>query len=216
MPDPALPIRALISHRCKEIGLTTTDLVRRCGYRNLNKGCRRLQDLLRGRFRGTEGLVKALPGALGLSRESILEAVEETKRQLLAKEEAGWRAAFRPHAIVLVKENHPQPSFVEAFLSHLRWIDLDASQAPVSFIGQALDTLRERLAQGGSDRLAAFGHPLGVAVNFEPDRAVVFDLEGKPIEVLDRAYRLGTIQLSLRRRPISEPELRALFSSGGG
>jgi len=43
-------------------------------------------------------------------------------------------------------------------------------------------------------------------VNYTPYRAVRFDLEGNAVEVLDRAYRIGDVSLSIGKRPISSSE----------
>src|ERR1700687_4685465 len=38
MSEEQLPIHALISSRCSELGLRPVEVVRRCGYKNLSKG----------------------------------------------------------------------------------------------------------------------------------------------------------------------------------
>ena len=66
-----------------------------------------------------------------------------------------------------------------------RWlrIPLDLSQPPVTFAAQALEVVRRtRFVQ-------FFGATTGFIVNYDPDRAIRFDLDGNPVEVLDRAYR---------------------------
>ena len=62
-----------------------------------------------------------------------------------------------------------------------------------------------------SDQIPTFGRPESVVVNYSPDRAVRFDLEGNAIEVLDRAYRIGEASLSIGKRPVSSKELAAIF-----
>ena len=49
----------------------------------------------------------------------------------------------------------------------------------------------------------AFGRPVGFVVNFAPDHAVRFDLEGNAVEMLDQAHRLGVAQFCIGKRPIS-------------
>jgi hypothetical protein len=67
-------------------------------------------------------------------------------------------------------------------------IDLDPAQGPVSFVSQALRGVREKLARWKSGQLPAYGRAVGVVVNYAPERAVRFDLDGNAIEVLDRAH----------------------------
>ena len=45
-----LAIEALVSRRCDELGLSHKELIRRCGYKNVSKGLRRLEQLYAGRF----------------------------------------------------------------------------------------------------------------------------------------------------------------------
>ncbi len=145
--------------------------------------------------------------------EAVRKAVQDTQRQIKEAEERAWRAAFLPHAIILTERKIPQPIFAAAILGvdRLRRVDFDLKQDPVSYIQPALDGLREKLAGWKSDQIPTFGRPTGLIVNYSPDRAVRFDLEGNAIEVLDRAYRLGEASFSIGKRPISRGELEALF-----
>jgi hypothetical protein len=52
----------------------------------------------------------------------------------------------------------------------------------------------------------------GFIVNYNPDWAVRFDLEGNAVEQYDRAYRIGKVQLSIGGRTVSHAELAAIFS----
>ena len=98
-PQQQLAIEALVRGRCHELGLRPVELVRRCGYQNVSKGLRRLEQLRAGDFARTVGLVRALPTALEVPVDVVREAVEKTERYLHEFAEAAWRAAFRPHAI---------------------------------------------------------------------------------------------------------------------
>ena len=46
MTDIQLPITALIEERCRELGLRRSEVAARCGYQNLSKGVRRLEQVL--------------------------------------------------------------------------------------------------------------------------------------------------------------------------
>lgn len=190
-----LAIMGLIARRCEELGLRPSHLVKRCGYKNVSRGLRRLQKLSAGDLKGASGLITGLPSALELSPVVVNHAVEESKRQLreaekAAKEaeEAAWRAAFKPHAIILTEQRRPEPIFLAAVIGvdRLLRVDFDLTQKPVSFTDQALQGVREKLAEWKSQSLPAFGRPTGVIINYSPDSAVQFDLEGKPHQVFDR------------------------------
>jgi hypothetical protein len=217
-----LAIVELITRRCEELGLRPSHLVNRCGYKNVSRGLRRLQKLHEGDLKGASGLIPGLPTALELSPDVVKHAVEESKRQVweaekAAKEaeEAAWRAAFKPHAIILTEQRSPEPIFVAAFIGvdRLLRVDFDLTKKPVSFTDQALQGVREKLARWKSQSLPAFGRPTGVIVNYSPDRAVQFDLEGKPHQVFDRAYQPGKASLSIKGRPLTESELAAVFGT---
>ena len=77
-----LPIRALIISRSEELGLSRNALVRRCGYTNISKGLRRLDELCAGDLRSGQGLLKSLPSALQVSPDDVKQAVEDTQQFL--------------------------------------------------------------------------------------------------------------------------------------
>jgi hypothetical protein len=213
-PRQTLAIEALVHGQCKELGMTPVELVRRCGYQNVSKGLRRLEKLCTGDFKRSGGLVQKLPAALEVPMDVVKEAVEATERYLRESAEAAWRAAFRPHAIIMTERKRPEPLFVAAFIGVdvLLRVDLDLTAAPVTFVKQALKGLHTKLARWRFGALPAFGRPVGIIVNYSPDRAIRFDLEGTPVELFDVAYRPGDIQLFIGRRPVSHAELATIFS----
>jgi hypothetical protein len=78
----------------------------------------------------------------------------------------------------------PQPFFVAAFIGveRLLRIDFDPASVPVSYTNQALAGIRRRLAEFKSETIPALGRPVGVIVNYTPDRAIRFDLAGNALE----------------------------------
>ena len=212
MYDEPLPIQTLVADRRGELGLSCVELIHRCGFRNQPKGLRRLEELCQGDF-SSSTLIRTLPAAHGVPAEAVREAVENTQREIHQAKEAVWRAEFVPHAVVLTERRIPQPMFVAAFLGidRLRRVDFDLTESPLAFVKQALDGIRQKLARWGSDQIPTYGRPESVVVNYTPDRAVRFDLEGNAVEVLDRAYRIGEVRLSICKRPVSSRELEAIF-----
>jgi len=108
------------------------------------------------------------------------------------------RITFKPHAIILTERSRPEPFFVAAFIGvdRILRVDFDLTAGRASFVHQALNGIRLKLAfKSGSDALPAYGRPTGVIVNYTPDRAVRFDLEGNALEILPRAYRAVDVQL---------------------
>ena len=55
--------------------------------------------------------------------------------------------------------------------------------------------------------LPAFGRAAGIIINYSPDHAIRFDLEGNAVEHFDRAYRIGVAQFAIGGRVVSPGEL---------
>jgi hypothetical protein len=130
-----LRIDELISSRCNELDIGPVELVRRCGYKNLAKGLRRLEALHGGELKSTRGLIRGLPQALDLPAEVIQKAIDDTTKQLHEAHEAAWRAAFKPHAIILTDRKIPQPIFVAAIIGvdELLRIDFPPAASPETY-----------------------------------------------------------------------------------
>ena len=82
------------------------------------------------------------------------------------------------------------------------------------YIKQALEGIRQKLANWKSDQIPTYSRPESVVVDYSPDHAVRFGFEGNAVEVLDRAYWIGDVSLSIGKRPISSRELEVIFSGG--
>ncbi len=209
-----LAIDDLIRSRCRELGLSSAELIRRCGYANVSKGLRRLEQLGSGEFDRAAGLIRVLPSGLEVTLACVEQAVERSKRQLRDAEEAAWRRSFKPHAIILTESSRPEPIFVAAMIGvdALLRIDFDNAGDLADCRAQAIDGLRSKLKRWnksfdhqkstGSFSLPAFGRVIGFVVNLSPDRAVRFDLEGRAIEILPKAWRAGQATLSISGKAV--------------
>ena len=127
-----LAIEVLIAGRLQDLKLTPVELVRRCGYKNLSKGLRRLAGLRAGYFDGQDYILQGLPDALGVPPEKVQQAVEDTQRYLHEEKEAAWRAAFVPHAIIITERDRPTQLFVAFFIgiNRLRRVDFEQDTQP--------------------------------------------------------------------------------------
>src|SRR6516164_7110156 len=110
----SLAIQALILDRCRALGLSRSELVRRAGFKNVAKGTRRLDELCGGELHKTDWLMKELPSALELAPHRVADALRETEKQLAeikrradAEREALRRASFHPSAYLLGTETRP-------------------------------------------------------------------------------------------------------------
>ena len=211
-----LPIETLVRDRSNELGLGPTDVIRRAGYKNDSKGLRRLSELYQGNFDPSRGLIGKLPAALEVSPEEVGKAVEKSRQEIAEAEDARWRAAFLPHAVILTERMRPQPLFIAAMIgiAELKRVDFTLGSAPVTYIQQALDGLQQKLKRWGRGYLPCFGRPTGFIVNYTPDWAVRFDLDGQAIESFDTAYRLGEATLSIRGHKCSALQLQSVLGHG--
>jgi hypothetical protein len=165
----------------------------------MSKGLRRLDQVCAGEFERAGALLARLPDALDLPPETVKEAITATTRQIAAEADARWRASFKPAAYLLGTSNRPSQIWMFGVTGGAeRWlkIPLDISQSPVTYAEQALAVVRE------TPTVQFFGLTTGFIVNYTADHAVRFDLEGRPMETLARAYRPGEVTLYLGNREI--------------
>jgi hypothetical protein len=197
----------LISTRRRELGITTAEIARRVGYRNIGKGMRRINELCRGDFRAAQFIVGALPRALELPEDEVRRAVQATEDELdagerarIEEEERRYRATFRPHALWVTERLIPRPIFVAAFLGveNLLRFDLDMEQGEETFVAQAIAANRSWAGP--------FGKVVGFHINFAPDRCVEYDTQGKVLAMFSKARRPGRADFTLKGgRSILQP-----------
>ena len=140
-----LPLPRLITERAQTLGLGRRDLVSRCGYKNVSKGIRRLEQVYAGDLEKTVSLLRGLPKALDLSPAIVQQAIEDTVLQIAAEADARYRASFEPHGYLLGTSDRPSQIFIFGITGGAaRWLKilLDLSQPPLSYAGQALSVVR--------------------------------------------------------------------------
>ena len=202
------PIHELIETHQKQLGLRRNELARRCGFKNLDKGLRRIDGVCHGDLDspGAKMVLDNLAAALEVDKVVVEEAITATaeiiadaNRRAEAEREAAWRASFKPHAYLVGSQNRPsQITFYGMTGGPERWlkIPLDLSQPPVTYAVQA----HEFVAKTPS--VPFFGPTTGFVVNYTPDSAVSFDLDGNPVEHFDRAYRPGQVEVFIGKQKL--------------
>ena len=118
------------------------------------------------------------------------------------KSEAGkMQSTFQPHAIIIGQRKIPSPIFVAAIfgVDRILRIDFDPDKPPVTYIRQAIEGIQQKLAHFKCASLPGFGQPTGFVVNYSPDHAVRYDLEGNALEILPAAVRTGKASMSVGR-----------------
>jgi hypothetical protein len=110
------PIHNLIETRRASLGVGRGELARRCGFKNVSKGLRRIENVCNGDLAspGAKAVIVALPAALELEASDVGKAVKETaviitraRAEEEAKREAAWRASFKPVAYLVGTESRP-------------------------------------------------------------------------------------------------------------
>lgn len=195
------PIHTLIDEHCQKLGIRRSELVRRCGFKNISKGLRRLAAPCDGDVTspGARTILDALPLALGVEASEVEKAVAETiniitraKAEEEAEREASWRASFEPSACLVGIKSRPSSITIYGLSGGAgRWlrIPLDLSQPPITFATQALAVVRR------TPTITFFGATKGFVVNYTPDRAVEFDADGNVVASFDRACRPGEAEI---------------------
>ena len=73
------------------------------------------------------------------------------QREAAEQAEAEWRAAFKPHAIILTERTVPSPMFLVAVIGveRLLRVDFDTNVSPVGFVKLALRGVKQKLTEWG-------------------------------------------------------------------
>jgi hypothetical protein len=87
------------------------------------------------------------------------------------------------------------------------WVNFEPGSSRITYVRQALKAVRLR------SPIAYFGRAVGIVVNYSPDCAVRFDLQGEPLEILPRAYEPGTLTVSIRGKPVPPGALPAILGT---
>ena len=133
------------------------------------------------------------------------------------EEDAEWRASFKPHAVIQTETTIPSQITICGLTGGAeRWliIRFDLSRPPVTFIQQAIDALPSMVSPAGG--VPFFGRAVGLIINYAPDKALRCNLDGNPLEVLPKAYRVGEVQLSLGGKRIEPRVLGKLLGTYDG
>ena len=202
------PIHELIENQRKRLGLRRSELARRCGFKNLDKGLRRIDGVCHGDLDspGAKMVLDNLAVALELDKVVVEEAIVATAQVIAAanrlaeaEREAAWRKSFKPHAYLVGSTNRPsQITFYGLTGGPERWlkIPLDLSQPPVTYAVQAHEFVAK------TPFVPYHGRTTGFIVNYTPDSAVRFDLDGDPVEHFDRAYRPEQVEVFIGKQKL--------------
>ena len=209
------PLGQLIHLRMKELRLSPEALGFRLNYRNPAKAAGRVLALCNGHLKESKSraALDRLAAALAVREEDVQRAVDATQQLIgdlhrqadedrrLAREteEVCWRAKFKPHAVIDTTSKCPSQIVACGMTGGVeRWlvVGLDCAKPPLTFVQQAIKAIEHRLPIGRTGRrfVPFFGTAIGFIINYTPDQAVRFDMDGEPSKVLGQAYRPGEVQ----------------------
>ena len=119
---------------------------------------------------------------------------------------------FEAHAVLLGARCIPSQITIFAMTGGTkRWLIVlpDLSKPPITYISEVVAHIRRHLPRNtqGDMLLPFFGQAAGFVMNFKPDYAVRCDLEGEPIEVLDKAHRPGRSEIEVKGRQLLPEEI---------
>lgn len=112
------PLQRFVQNELTSQGIKRSKLVKLMGYRNINGGLRRLDDLL-ATLDEHERLLPLLNNALNIEDNRLLVAASELDERLTAAK----RSAFSP-VIQVIPTRRPSPIFVAAMCPHLLNIEV--------------------------------------------------------------------------------------------
>ncbi len=192
-----LPIQELIEQRLAELGISRSQLAGRVGYNRIAKGLRKLDALMEGDTRNNRWISDRLPAAQELPEQTIEAALDETTALLRKTADDLWRSTFKPNCLILTEHNgRPRQITIAALVGAGRHV---CQQIPDDIPeSNYCSYVRERL-DGWLVEVRKFFHaPTGYIINYTPDKATQFDLDGNKVADLDKAKRAGMLTASLR------------------
>ncbi|KAB2773590.1 hypothetical protein [Brucella anthropi] len=99
--------------------------------------------------------------------------------------------SFTPHAIILTAYSIPRPIFAAALIKadKFKRIDFLPDSNPLTYVKQVLD----RLPEG----VPCFGKTTGFVINYTPDKAIQFNIYGKPIKISCKYFAVGDVSIRI-------------------
>ena len=129
--------------------------------------------------------------------EIIQETVAQTQQDYEDEEEAAWRAAFKPHALVLTgKGGWPRHIGQAAVCGAGRYVDIsfDNDTPPELYLTVALEEFSKRQKD-----IDFFYYPAEqIVINWSPDHATYYSLSGEKLTDRPKAHRGGILWCELK------------------
>lgn len=183
MPEPTA-LEQLLRERMAALSLSRGDIGQRLSPNNPSKALRRLDAFAATGASRKGNLSERLAGALGLPVKDITDAADATREAIEAEAEADYRARFQPHAVWTTVRSRPSSIAMAGMINAPgRLVLLFPPDLPTEdFIAYC----QAQAPQG----IPLYDGVTGFTINYTPDRAVRYDLNGQPLEQLNAAVRV--------------------------
>jgi len=176
------PIHALIYSVMKGKGVARLTLVKSLGYRNVNRGLRRIDDLLLSGT-GRKALLAKIAEVLGIDQEQIDKALDETRELLRKEREYSERKKFRPYIYVQHASQRPCSITIVAFVGVDQFkfilVPWEITALPLQQQVESVSTLVREHYQGKGTRCTMFGEITGYIYRYSFDEGISFSVHGE-------------------------------------
>jgi hypothetical protein len=179
----------LVETRLRELGLSKEGFTEKLGIKHPAKAQNLFRKLQADDMRNMPHMRRSFATVLRVPQGAVDEAILASRDLRFERQDAAWRAEFRPHAVLTTAHNIPQPIFATAMTGADKKLSTVLPEAMAAI--QWPKWVLERLPIG----LPGFGKVTGFVINYTPDHAVRFDLEGNPVKTLDKAYWRGRVYM---------------------
>ena len=182
------PIAAFVTTHMHERQLTRGQLANRLGQ-NPNKALRQLYALTQTANPRNVDFIQRLATALEVPNNALMAVVQQQHQADIDAADAAYRAHFTPHAFWKTQLDRPSSISMAAWINAPKRLLLRFPRelAPRHYITHCQNSAPEGVP--------LYGRVSGFTINYHPDHAVVYRLDGTVVKTLDRALRLATTEI---------------------
>lgn len=178
------PIAKLVSETMKKKDVSRIGLVQMLGYRNTNKGLRRIDALLQSGS-GNKELLAKIAEALGIEREKMTKALTETHELIRQQREAYERNRFKPHIYVQHSLSRPRSITIVGCLGVGRFkfisVPLEIIALPLQQQIEPISALIKQHYREKEGKCPMFGEIIGYIYRHSFDEGMGFSAQGELI-----------------------------------
>lgn len=187
----------LMGARCSALSISKRDLVTRAGFANTAKGLRRLERIESFDFESSRHLIDKLPMAIDVAQADVNRAREQSINALRDEREENWRRGFRPFALVRTgKRGCPRQISLAAFCNAGQYVNtyFDKNTLPDAYVRTAVAAFKSN-----KEDISKFYYtPENIVINYSPDRAVLYTLDGEFLEEMGGATKPASLTVTFR------------------